>query len=157
MPETRPATIADAGLIASHRRAMFAAMGGYDEALLDGIRRASEPWLARMIAEGKYLGWITTHEGRAIASGGLLILDWPPHPFDPVGEKRGYLLNFFVDPEHRRRGLARALVELCLAEARRRSIGVVSLHASAEGRPVYEQLGFRATNEMLRADPQTER
>jgi len=152
MMETRIAAIADAALIASHRRAMFAAMGGYDEALLDGIRSASEPWLARMMSEGKYLGWITTEEGRAIASGGLLILDWPPHPFDPAGEKRGYLLNFFVDAEYRRRGLARALVEICLAEARRRSIRVVSLHASPEGRPVYEQLGFRPTNEMLRVD-----
>jgi GNAT superfamily N-acetyltransferase len=152
MLETRAATAADVRLIASHRRAMFAAMGGYDEALLDGIRRASEPWVARMIGEGKYVGWITSHESRAIASGGLLILDWPPHPFDPSGEKRGYLLNFFVDPEYRRRGLARALVELCLAEARGRSIRVVSLHASSEGRPVYEQLGFRPTNEMLRVD-----
>ena len=157
MLETRAATITDAALISSHRRAMFAAMGGYDEALLDGIRRASEAWVDRMIAEGKYLGWITADEGRAIASAGLLILDWPPHPFDPVGEKRGYLLNFFVDAEYRRRGLARALVELCLAEARRRSIRVVSLHASAEGRPVYEQLGFRATNEMLRVDSQLAR
>ena len=156
MFETRTATTADVALIASHRRAMFAAMGGHDEALLDGIHRASEPWVARMIAEGKYLGWITTDKARPIASAGLLILDWPPHPFDPTGEKRGYLLNFFVDPEYRRRGLARSLVELCLAEARRRSIRVVSLHASPEGRTVYEQLGFRPTNEMLFVDSQTE-
>jgi GNAT superfamily N-acetyltransferase len=157
MLETRIAADDDAALIASHRRAMFAAMGGHDEAHLDGIRRASEPWVARMIAEGKYLGWITTDKARPIASAGLLILDWPPHPFDPTGEKRAYLLNFFVDPEYRRRGLARALVELCLAEARRRSIRVVSLHASAEGRPVYEQVGFKPTNEMLLVDSQAER
>lgn len=136
---------------------MFGAMGGHDEALLNGIRRASEAWVARMMAEEKYVGWITTEGESAIASGGLLILDWPPHPFDPIGQKRGYLLNFFVEPEYRRRGLARGLVEVCLAEARRRSIGVVALHASAEGRPVYEQLGFRATNEMLRVDSQLAR
>jgi len=30
----------------------------------------------------------------------------------------------------------------------------VNLHASAEGRPLYEKLGFEATNEMrLRFDP----
>lgn len=30
-----------------------------------------------------------------------------------------------------------------------RGIGVVALHASEAGRPVYELLGFRATSEML--------
>ncbi len=154
MLETRTATVDDAALIASHRRGMFASMGGFDVELLDRVGRASEPWIARMIAEGKYIGWITTDEGRPIASAGLLILDWPPHPFDPDGETRGYLLNVFVEAEYRRRGLARALLELCLAEALRRSIRVVSLHASAEGRLLYEQLGFRPTNEMLCVNPE---
>ena len=132
---------------------MFASMGGFDESVLDTLRRASEPWTARMIEAGKYLGWITADDGRPIASAGLLILDWPPHPFDPTGETRAYLLNVFVDPAHRRRGLARSLIELCLAEARRRNIRVVSLHASREGAPLYEQSGFKPTNEMLMRFP----
>jgi len=130
-------------------------MGGFDDELLDRVCRASKPWIARMIAEGKYLGWITAHEALPIASAGLLILDWPPHPLDPGGETRAYLLNVFVEEEYRRRGLARALLETCVAEARRRSIRVVSLHASAEGRPLYEHLGFRPTNEMLCVNPES--
>jgi ribosomal protein S18 acetylase RimI-like enzyme len=153
MLQTRAATAADAALLASHRQAMFAAIGGIDQSVLDAVRNASEPWTARMIGEGKYLGWITSEDGRPIASAGMLILDWPPHPFDPSGESRAYLLNVFVEPEYRRRGLARELVALCMAEARRRRIRVVSLHASREGRPLYESLGFRATNEMLSVDP----
>lgn len=149
MLETRPATLADAALIASHRRAMFAAMGGFDESTLDTLARASEPWTDRMIEAGKYLGWIISDEERPVASAGLLILDWPPHPFDPTGETRAYLLNVFVDPEYRRRGLARSLVEFCLSEAHRRNIRVVTLHASREGAPLYEQLGFKTTNEMM--------
>ena len=149
MLETRPATPADAALISSHRRAMLAAMGRFEQGVLDAIRRASEPWTARMTEKGKYLGWITMDEGRPIASVGMLILDWPPHPLDPTGESRAYLLNVFVEPEYRRRGLARALIERCMAEAQRRNIRVASLHASDQGRPLYESLGFRATNEML--------
>jgi ribosomal protein S18 acetylase RimI-like enzyme len=79
----------------------------------------------------------------------MLILDWPPHPLDPKGGARAYLLNVFVQPEYRRRGLARGLLELCVTEARRRNIRVVSLHASLEGVPLYEQLSFKASNEML--------
>jgi ribosomal protein S18 acetylase RimI-like enzyme len=149
MLETRPATAADAALIACHRRAMFAAMRGYDDSALDAVQRSSEPWTARMISEGKYLGWIFFNDQKPIASAGLMIMDWPPHPLDPEGESRAYILNVFVEPDYRRRGLARELLRLCLAEARRRNLRVVSLHASSEGRPLYESLGFRGTNEML--------
>ncbi len=106
-----------------------------------------------MMGEGKYLGWILLDDQRPIASAGLLILDWPPHPLDPTGEYRAYLLNVFVEPQYRRGGLARELVALCLAEAGRRKLRVISLHASKEGRPLYESLGFRSTNEMLLTDP----
>ena len=37
----------------------------------------------------------------------------------------------------------------CLAEAKRRRIRVVALHASVKGQPVYEKLGFKTSNEML--------
>jgi ribosomal protein S18 acetylase RimI-like enzyme len=146
---TRTANVSDAALITSHRRAMFAAMGGYEEAVLNAVESASGPWTARMLEAGKYVGWITEDQGRAVASAGMLILDWAPHALDPAGENRAYVLNIFVEAEYRRLGLARALVELCLAEARRRGIRVVSLHASREGVPLYEGLGFKTTNEML--------
>jgi ribosomal protein S18 acetylase RimI-like enzyme len=152
MLETRIACPADAALISAHRRAMFAAMGGLDEAVLDKVKQAADPWTARMIEADRYLGWLILDGQRPVASAGLLILDWPPHPLDPSGETRAYLLNVYVEPEYRRRGLARELVSRCMADARRRNIRVVSLHASEEGRPLYESLGFKTTNEMLYAD-----
>jgi ribosomal protein S18 acetylase RimI-like enzyme len=149
MLETRIATVADSALITAHRHAMFADMGSAPASILDAMNRAFEPWVARMIAQDKYIGWITRDGGRPVASAGLLVLDWPPHPFDPSSEHRGYLLNVFVDPEFRRRGLAHALVDRCLAEAHRRRLRVVALHSSDAGRGIYDALGFRTTNEML--------
>lgn len=154
MLQTRKAVPEDAVLIAAHRKAMFTAMGGMNESALETMRRNCEPWLKRMIADGKYFGWIVREDGLPAASAGLLLLDWPPHPFDPAGETRGYLLNIFVESGYRRRGLARQLVEACMMEARRRGIRVISLHASDAGRPLYEALGFRSTNEMLFREPQ---
>ena len=151
--EIRLATEADAALIASHRYAMFAAMGGTPAAVLDEMSRSFLPWVARMIGEGKYIGWITQDSSQAVASAGLLVLDWPPHPLDPAGEHRGYLLNVFVEPDYRHRGLARELVKCCLAEAQRRGLRVVALHSADAARSIYESLGFRNTNEMLYADP----
>ncbi|HTX77611.1 MAG TPA: GNAT family N-acetyltransferase [Terracidiphilus sp.] len=148
MLATRPATPADAALIASHRRAMFAAMGSLTPDVLDEMTRSFEPWLLPRLADGRYLGWITEDDGQPIASAGLMFLDWPPHPLHPAASVRGYILNVFVDPAHRRRGLARTLVDCCLQEARSRDIELVTLHASSEGRPLYESMGFRNGSEM---------
>jgi len=149
MLTTRPATPADSALIAAHRRAMFEDMGSAAPATLDAMTRSFEPWVARKIAEGKYISWITEDDATPVAGAGLLILDWPPHPFDPAGEHRGYLLNVYVEPAHRKRGLARALVEQCLSEARQLNLRVVALHSSDAGRRIYEAQGFRPSNEMF--------
>jgi ribosomal protein S18 acetylase RimI-like enzyme len=153
MLTTREATQADAALIAIHRKAMFASLQSADQTVLEAMRRNCEPWISRMIREDKYLGWIISDGEHPVASAGLLILDWPPHPLDPAGEQRGYLLNVFVEPEFRRHGVAHELVRLCLDEADRRGIRVVALHASDAGRPTYEDLGFHASNEVLYAKP----
>jgi predicted acetyltransferase len=58
-----------------------------------------------------------------------------------------------VEPEYRGRGIAKALTLECMAEAKRRGIGVVALHASNKGRPVYERLGYTSSNEMLFVEP----
>jgi GNAT superfamily N-acetyltransferase len=148
MRETRLATVEDAGLITRHRRAMFEAMGRGTAEVLEEMSRNFEPWVRPRLEDGRYLGWITVEDGRAVASAGLLMLEWPPVPLDPAGTIRGYLLNVFVEREYRRRGLARALVEMSIEEARRRGIRVVSLHASDEGRALYERMGFAMKNEM---------
>jgi GNAT superfamily N-acetyltransferase len=149
MLTTRMANADDITLITRHRQAMFAEVG---LGSTDGLQTMSErflPWVERMIASGKYVGWIIEDDGQPVASAGFFELDWPPHPFDPAAEARGYLLNFWVEPSHRRRGLAKELVKLAVAESRRRGFRVTVLHASKAGRPVYDSLGFRSSTEMM--------
>ena len=143
----------DVALITRHRVAMFADAGSAPDPVLAEMARHFEPWVRRRIAEDKYAGWITSDVDRPIASAGLLVLDWAPHYLDPIGEQRGYILNVFVEPEYRGQGLAKMLTRECMDEARRRGIGVVALHASKKGRPVYERLGFAMSNEMLYVPP----
>ena len=132
---------------------MFADAGDAEEPVLDVMSRSFLPWVRRMLAEDKYVGWITRDGDRPVASAGLLVLDWAPHFRDREGEQRGYVLNVFVEPEYRRRGLAQALVRLCLEETRRRGIRVVALHATKAGQHVYEKLGFQCSNEMMYVEP----
>jgi ribosomal protein S18 acetylase RimI-like enzyme len=145
---TRIAEAGDAALITTHRRGMFAEIGLGSVDALDTMSEHFRPWVERMVASGKYVGWIVEDAGQPVASAGFFELEWPPHPHDPAGNARGYLLNFWVEPSHRRKGLARELVKLAIAESRRRGFKVTTLHASNAGRPVYESLGFRRTSEM---------
>lgn len=153
MLTTREATPADAALITAHRHAMFAEMGKYAPESLKRMDPHVTPWLERMMTAGRYVGWVVEEDGKPAASAGFFELDWPPHPLDPAGTARGYLLNFWVEPAYRRRGVARALVREAVAESRRRGLRVSVLHASDAGRPVYEREGFRASSEMFFVDP----
>ena len=58
------------------------------------------------------------------------------------------MVNVFVDPAWRRRGLARELMEAVIAWGRSEGLARLVLHASADGRPLYEELGFEPTSEM---------
>ena len=153
MLKTRLAAASDAALITRHRRRMFVDAGRRDDQVLQIMADTHEPWVAKAITEGRYLGWLTEDEGQVVAGAGLLLLDWPPHPLDPRSTIRGYLCNVYVEPSHRRRKLASHLIEMALAEAARRAIRVVALHSTDEGRALYEANGFRATNEMFYVEP----
>ena len=54
-----------------------------------------------------------------------------------------HFAHLFIQEGWRRKGVGTALVEAALAEARRLRLGRVRLHATAEGRALYERLGFR--------------
>ena len=58
------------------------------------------------------------------------------------------ILNMYVEREYRRRGIARALMLKMISWCRENRFTSVGLHASEEGRSLYEQLGFKSTNEM---------
>ena len=62
--------------------------------------------------------------------------------------RHGIVLNVFTEPAWRRRGLAELLMRHVLEWARAQRLDRLVLHASAEGRALYERLGCVATNEM---------
>lgn len=106
------------------------------------------PWVRARLQDDTYAGWLVESDGRLVAGAGLWVMPWPPHHLD-AEPHRAYLLNFYVAPEMRRRGLAMDLLALAVAEAKARGIKVVTLHASKFGKPVYEQNGFTMSNEMM--------
>jgi len=146
----RLATTADLDVLVRHRVRMFAAMGFTSADGFAALGRASRSWLSAALVDGRYMGWLIAPAAapHAIAAGaGMLLHEWPPGIRDN-GTTRAYILNVYTEPEHRARGLATLATRAAIEEARRRNIRVVSLHASDEGRPIYEKLGFEETGEM---------
>lgn len=144
----RAALPAEAGVIVAHRRAMFDEIHQRGRETLDEMDAAFGPWVSAHLERGDYLGWFAvTAAGEVVGGAGVWVMDWPPLPGHP-GNRRANVLNVYVQPEFRRRGLARRLTQTAIDWCRQAGLGVVILHASAAGRPVYEALGFTPTNEM---------
>ncbi len=147
---TRPAAPADAEAITRQRRQMFLDAGLATPEQAESMADAFTAWVRRHLEAGTYLGWLTEDTEQAnkvVAGAGLYLLEYAPHWQDP-NPVRAYLLNFYVDPALRGRGLAGNLLLLAMEETRRRKIRVVTLHASRFGKPVYEKFGFEQTDEM---------
>jgi ribosomal protein S18 acetylase RimI-like enzyme len=150
MVTTRPVSLGDLDLICRHREEMFRASNapGRSDEILRAMTASFRVWIEPRLRDGSYFGYIAEENGAAVAGIGLMIIDWPPHPLHPNEDKRGYVLNVFVEPSHRRRGLAKMLMDLGEAEIARRGVSFAILHATRMGRLLYEQTGWTQTAEM---------
>jgi GNAT superfamily N-acetyltransferase len=126
---------------------MFAEMGT-EAATLDRASDSFAIWLAPLLENGDYFGFLVEDAGAVVGGIGLRVTDFPPNPVHPESNQRGFISNMYVEPEYRRRGLAQELMGLAEAELLRRGVTYAALQASAAGRPLYEKLGWRATTEM---------
>jgi GNAT superfamily N-acetyltransferase len=148
MPQIRRAKALDADTICHQRLRMFVDSALGVEAEMAPIIARFATWLKPRLANETYLGWIAEQDTRAVGGIGLWLMDYPPNFRDPSGT-RGYVMNMYVAPEMRRRGLARQLLDSAVQEAHARNIRVVTLHATKLGRALYEQCGFKSTTEMM--------
>jgi GNAT superfamily N-acetyltransferase len=150
----RPATSDDAAIIAHHRVAMFQDMGQVPtDALAAELLEASATALGALLREGAYVGWLAmTDDGEVIAGAGAHVMTHLPRIAQdgtsvataPVP----LVVNVYTEPLFRGQGIARALMDALREWATAQGAERVVLHASDAGRPLYESLGFAATNEM---------
>jgi GNAT superfamily N-acetyltransferase len=143
----REATPKDIAEIVRHRRGMYEDMDYKDARALDAMVSATEPYFSEALANKSFRGWLALAGKRVVGGGGIVISPWPSHPYD-LECRKATILNMYVDPDYRRRGIARQLMKTMIEWCRTEGFATVSLHASKHGRPLYETLGFEPTNEM---------
>lgn len=123
--------------------------GFYSDAEIEsGLRFVFGPDTA-LIDDATY--WVFDDAGTIAAAGGwsrrdtLYGGDQAKRGDDPLldpATKPARIRAFFVDPRYARRGLGRALLEHCAAEAQREGFTALELMATLPGEPLYLAMGF---------------
>lgn len=151
----RLATPADAPVLARHRAKMFRDMGTLPADQYAPLLAAAEHDLAAWLESGEYVSWVVSPLDRPseiVGGAGIQIRKLLPRPVPGSPAIRlgpeAIILNVFTERAWRRRGVARRLMEHAIAWSRDHGIARLVLHASSDGRPLYESLGFESTNEM---------
>jgi GNAT superfamily N-acetyltransferase len=134
---------------------MFQDMGTLPDERVQPLRETSQRVFAQWIPSGEYAGWLATPAGRpaeVIAGAGVHVRSRLPRAdrarkrLDPGPQ--ALIVNVYTERPWRRRGVAERLMRTVLDWTRAEGFDDVVLHASADGRHLYEKLGFTATNEM---------
>ena len=84
----------------------------------------------------------------AVGCASISYIEVMPTFSHPTG-KRAHIMNVYTKKEYRRQGIARKMVEILIDNAKRKGVTEISLDATESGRPLYESLGFKASEECM--------
>lgn len=115
----------------------------------DGLAVANRSYYERKLPTGEFVSFVAVAEGKIVATSGMVVYEAPPNPGNPTGVQ-GYVLNMYTVPEHRGRGLARALLDELIAHAKSLGARRVWLRTSEMGRSVYRAVGFSEDEDYMR-------
>ena len=132
-------------------------MGHLPDDLAAQVFQLTEEYLRDAMPRGEYVAWLASpsgDEGTTIAGAGVQVRRILPRPLTPAGEHRvalareAIVLNVYTEKPWRRQGIAEVLMQHVVEWAGRSNIDRLVLHASDDGRRLYERMGFVQTNEM---------
>jgi GNAT superfamily N-acetyltransferase len=130
----RVAEAADAGALARLRAL-------WSDGEEPGFEHRMAEWLE---AEGdRRTTWLATLDGEPVGMASLFEYRRMPRP-GRAPSRWGYVSNMFVHPEHRRRGVAKALLNAIVDAADARGYVRLVLSPSDESLRMYEAAGFAA-------------
>lgn len=136
----REAWVEEIEALVALRIALFEAMD-FKASEIEAAIPSMHAYFAEHLPTGAFRVWVAEVEGRLVSSIGLVIHSVPPSPHN-LTVQEAYVMNLVTLPAYRRQGLAKALLRHVLEAARTEGISVVTLHASNDGRSLYEALGF---------------
>ena len=107
----------------------------------------------RYFLEGDQTTVVAVNDGRCVACASMSYIEIMP-TFSHSSGKRAHLMNVYTEEYYRRRGIAKHLVNMLIGDARAHGATEISLDATESGRPLYESVGFKASEECMVIDIQ---
>ena len=144
-----PATPRDIDTLVAMRIAFLAEVNG--EPAPATMASELRTYFSEALPTGEFVAQLARHEGRIIATSGLVFVRKPPSHSNLNG-REGYIMNMYTLPKWRGRGIAARLLDAMIAAARAANCSRLSLHAEPLARPVYERAGFVASAKEMTLD-----
>ena len=114
---------------------------------LGTLAPATRDFFQRNLATGAHVAFLCEEDGAIIATAGLTLFEMPPTAKLPNG-RVAKLMNMYVVPAQRRRGVAQALLRFVADHAAAHGYHKIMLNSSPMGEALYRSFGFtRITNE----------
>ncbi|WP_151736210.1 GNAT family N-acetyltransferase ['Paenibacillus yunnanensis' Narsing Rao et al. 2020] len=137
--EIRAANIQDVGQILENRLKFLQEIKG--EPVPDQVRENTRQYLKEHLADDTWIACLAL-DGESIVSSAILSMYEVLPTLSNPGGRTGYLFNVYTLPAYRRKGLSQAVLGKLIREARARGLGKIYLDYTADGKSLYEKLGF---------------
>lgn len=95
---------------------------------------------------------VIASDGETLVGCASLSYIWIMPTFSHPTGNRAHLMNVYTRADYRRRGISKKMVEILIDEAKRNGVTEISLDATEMGRPLYESLGFKASDSCMVMD-----
>lgn len=92
-----------------------------------------------------FFAYLIEIDGKAVSTAYLAVSEKPANPAFITG-KIGTILNVYTHPAYRRKGYATMVLKKLIDRAREQNLSKIELSATADGKPVYEKIGFTEKN-----------
>lgn len=116
-------------------------MGPQTEAQIDLLTQHLENYFRNALRDKIYICWLAVCDGAIVGVGGMTIRVQPGNFKNPNG-RMGYIMNMYTIPSFRRQGICNQLMNRLMDTGRAMGIQAFELHATKDGEPVYQKIGF---------------
>lgn len=139
--------VKDINTLMKWRREVITHVFGQDPS--DYLMAENESFYRRHLSDGTHIAFEALFQGAEVGCGALCLTEELPSP-DNITGRCGYLMNIYVKEPFRTHGIAHAIVARLVDEAKIRNCRKIYLETTADGRPVYESLGFQDLPDMMK-------
>lgn len=95
---------------------------------------------------------VIASDGETLVGCASLSYTWIMPTFSHPTGNRAHLMNVYTRADYRRRGISKKMVEILIDESKGNGVTEISLDATEMGRPLYESLGFKASDSCMVMD-----